>query len=91
MKILLDISGTGSLQFPDGRIAAVDYTLVVTQERGMKSGRGSLHGEFSLLHDAFLKGEVRLVTAAGPEAQIIIRQVRMDGADFLTTGPVKVL
>lgn len=88
MRILLDISGTGTLQFPDGKSGTVSYSLVVSEERGMKSGRGSLHGEFSLLHEAFLKGEVRLLTDAGPQAQIILREVTMQKAEFLTTGPV---
>lgn len=89
MKILLDISGMASLHLPDGETGEVQFTLVVSEHRGMRSGEGTLHGDISFLHKAFLKGQARLATDAGPEAEIIIKRVSLQSAEFLTTGPVK--
>lgn len=88
MRILLDISGTGTLQFPSGRSGKVDYTLTVREDRGMKSGSGALHGDFSLLFDAQVAGEMTLVVADGRETQIVLKTVDMQSAKFLTTGRV---
>lgn len=88
MMILFDSSGTGSLLLAGGKTGAVQYHLIVSQSGGVISGRGTLHGDASLLSDAFMAASVTLLTEQGPEALVSITHLDRHGAQFLTNGTI---
>ncbi len=90
MRHLGSLSGTGHILSADKRLGPFDYQVDVWQEDvGLKSGGGTLDGDFLALHQAFMARDPALELEDGGSVKIVITNAFSNGTgEFKTSGPV---
>lgn len=78
MTILGTITGAGAL-ITDGEEAPVQYSITVTQARGIKEGSGTVDGDIHAIMKSFHASQSKLRLSGGGEITVLVTQIGTPG------------
>lgn len=91
MRHLGSLSGRGHILAGGKRHGPFAYEVDVWREEhgGLKSGNGTLEGDFIAMHEAFVARDQVLELADGGFVKLVMTHASSDGhGEFKTSGPV---